>query len=102
MPRSKDSVDAGSVGRKLLTGYGGAGHDAHHVFPRSFEPEFGAAGINIHEPNFGAWWELHDHRSNAVWYNEMWDDFLLSNPSRQAILNYGRELASQFGFVVNF
>jgi hypothetical protein len=53
---------------------------AHHVFPQEFEDEFRNAGINIHDPKYGAWWEQSSHLKNAVKYNERWKTFRNRSP----------------------
>jgi RHS repeat-associated protein len=88
---------------KLLTGENPPSNiHAHHVLPQKFGPQFARAGINIHEPRYGAWWEAQGHWSNAGSYNSLWAEFLQSNPGRQAIHDFGREASIRFGIAVNY
>jgi hypothetical protein len=87
-----------------LTGQMPEGAHAHHVFPRSLADKFQKAGINIHDPKFGAWWEKSRHLKNAVEYNRRWQRFWRTNPrpTLEQVLQFGRELAREFGFQVNY
>jgi RHS repeat-associated protein len=76
---------------------------AHHVFPRQFETQFSAVGINIHDPRFGAWWAGSEHLAgHAGGYNEHWREFFERNPTAQKAVNLGRRLAREYGFNVGF
>ena len=46
------------------------GADAHHMLPENFKSYFDEVGLNINDPKFGAWWELHDHRRKAWAYKQ--------------------------------
>jgi len=84
-----------------LTGRIPAGADAHHVFPQAFAATFERAGLNIHDPRFGAWWEARTHRANAGVYNQLRSDFLTTGQrSADEILQFGRSLGERFGFPV--
>lgn len=86
-----------------LTGQKPAGAHAHHVFPQKFIKEFQEAGINIHDPRFGAWWERTSHLKNTGRYNSKWEAlFQETNPTMEQILQFGRELGGEFGFQVHF
>jgi hypothetical protein len=85
-----------------LTGQLPEGAHAHHVFPQVLATKFKAAGINISDPKFGAWWERSNHLKNSVRYNERWKKFLENNPTREQILQFGRDLGGEFGFQANF
>jgi len=76
------------------------GYDAHHVFPQALETRFRAKGVDIHDPAFGAWWEESSHRAVTQEYNQLWDRWLLGNPdaSLDEMIDYGRELADDYGF----
>ncbi|HYI00733.1 hypothetical protein [Hyalangium sp.] len=77
---------------------------AHHVFPRALEKNFKEAGINIHDPRFGTWWERSSHLKKAHDYTQRWREFLFRRPppSFEQILQFGRELAREYGFQVNY
>ncbi|MFL5346852.1 MAG: hypothetical protein ACJ8AT_18880 [Hyalangium sp.] len=75
---------------------------AHHVFPQEFEKQFRNAGINIHDPKYGAWWEQSSHLKNAAKYNWRWKEFFDLKPTFEQILQFGRELGDEFGFHVNY
>jgi hypothetical protein len=75
---------------------------AHHVFPKKLIEKFQRAGINIHDPRFGTWWERSSHLKNAAEYLRRWQKFLARERSFEEILQYGRELGGEFGFQVNF
>jgi hypothetical protein len=75
---------------------------AHHVFPQALAKQFRNAGINVHDPRYGAWWEQSSHLKNAAEYARRWEKFLERTPTFEQILQYGRELGDEFGFQVNF
>src|SRR5439155_24307430 len=76
---TKDNFRA-NLGR--LTGGIPEGADAHHVFPQKFEEQFRQAGINIHDPRYGTWWETMAHQRAGLMYNQQWKAFL--RPGRSA------------------
>ena len=77
------------------------GFDAHHIFPQEFEIIFKRAGIDIHDPKYGVWWELHEHRQNAKAYNAEWKRFLEGNKTKEEILEKARTLAVKYGYKLN-
>lgn len=78
---------------ELYTGESGIGKDAHHIFPQKFRSIFQEKGIIIDSPVNMAWWSLRKgHRRAAKEYNQYWEDFLLTDPKTQEILDYGDEL----------
>lgn len=85
-----------------LTGKTPEGAHAHHVFPQEFADKFQKAGINIHDPRFGSWWERTSHLRKSFEYNSRWRAFLNRTPSLEEILQFGRELGGEFGFQVYF
>ncbi|QQS28145.1 MAG: DUF2380 domain-containing protein [Sphingobacteriales bacterium] len=85
-----------------LTGNIPANSHAHHVFPQKFANQFSKAGINIHDPKFGVWWQTSSHLKNASGYNEVWKQFFKNNPTQSQILDKGRQLMQQYGIPVNF
>lgn len=87
-----------------MTGNVPANSQAHHVFRQKYLREFTDAGINIHNPKFGAWWETTSHLKNAKAYNDAWGAFFRAtpNPTQSQILNQGRTLMQQYGIPVGF
>jgi len=85
-----------------LTGNIPANSQAHHVFPQKFVNQFSKAGINIHDPKFGAWWNTSGHLKNASSYIQAWTQFFKTNPTQSQILIKGRQLMQQYGIPVNF
>jgi hypothetical protein len=85
-----------------LTGELPEGAHAHHVFPQKLAEKFQKAGINVHDPRFGAWWERSSHLKNAGAYTKRWEEFFLKNPTVEQILQHGRDLAGEYGFRVHF
>ena len=83
---------------------GGAVADAHahHIFPQKFRQQFEAAGLNINDPQLGAWWKATDHLSNAGRYNDEWADFLSTERSREDIMRFGRTMAERYGLDISF
>ncbi len=75
---------------------------AHHVFPQKFEAMFESKGLNIHDPNYGSWWETVDHQAQAYDYNAAWEAFLASDPKMTEILDFGKRVMAQFGQSVNY
>lgn len=84
-----------------LTGGEMKGFDAHHIFPQEFETIFQRAGIDIHDPKYGVWWELHEHRQNAKAYNAEWKRFLEGNKTKEEILEKARTMAVKYGYKLN-
>jgi RHS repeat-associated protein len=87
---------------EILTGGAPPGAQAHHVFPVKFEATFQRAGINIHDPLHGSWWNRAGHLQNAAAYNRDWDNFLQVARSQDEILEFGRQLAGRYGIQVFF
>lgn len=78
---------------------------AHHVLPKEFVDKFQEAGINIHDPRYGAWWRASTHQKNARTYNNEWREFLYRKPeppSREQILQFGRKMAKDHGLQIHF
>lgn len=78
---------------------------AHHIFPQKFEQIFSAKGLNIHDPQFGAWWETTSRLKNTSGYNaawEGWEGFLRNNSSLSEIMSYGREVMGNMVFLWDF
>ncbi|MCL2072650.1 MAG: hypothetical protein FWH18_01915, partial [Marinilabiliaceae bacterium] len=85
-----------------FTGSIPAKSQAHHIFPKKHAPDFFKAGININNPKYGVWWETTSHLKNASSYNAAWGEFLLKDRTPSEILNFGRQLMSEYGFIVGF
>lgn len=85
-----------------LTGSTPSGSHAHHVFPVEFESFFKNNGIEIHHPQFGAWWGSSEHLSKAKEYNQRWSDFIQKQPSQSEIYDFGREIMSSYGISTNY
>ncbi len=80
----------------------GAAAQAHHIFPVKYGPQFAGSGVDINLPQYGAWWPTASHQANAAAYNQMWGQFLATNPGRDEILDFGRGLADRYGLKVGF
>jgi hypothetical protein len=85
-----------------LTGMMPDSAHAHHVFPKKLVKDFEAAGINIHDPRFGAWWNRSSHLKNSAGYLRRWEEFFTTEPTFEQILQFGREVGGKYGFQVNF
>jgi RHS repeat-associated protein len=83
---------------------GGAveGAHAHHIFPQEFGERFAKAGINVHDPQFGAWWEARSHLRNAAQYNAEWARFLGEARTGAEIMSFGRQISARYGITVRF
>ncbi|MEQ1531002.1 MAG: DUF2380 domain-containing protein, partial [Methylococcales bacterium] len=83
-----------------------ASKQAHHVFPqaREFTKMFTDAGIKIHDPRFGAWWDQTLHQAKSHAYNAEWIRFKkeIQDHSAERIFQHGRELAKTYGFQINY
>ena len=64
-----------------LTGKNPAGMDAHHLLPQKFRPSFKENNINIDDPKFGVWLDLHLHRKHGKEYNAEWEPFFRKHPT---------------------
>ena len=90
-------------GLQKLTGQNGTDRDAHHVFPVKFEDLFRALGIDIHNPQNGAWWESHAHHQNSYGYNLWWDAFFsISDVTAEDAFALADFLSNLYGFVTNY
>jgi len=90
------------IGLYRLTGTIPPGAQAHHIFPRQFGDDFERLGIDWDNPEYGAWWNAHEHQSKWWEYNESWRQFLRTNPSPEQTLMFGKELAESYGLKVLF
>ncbi len=78
------------------------GMDAHHVFPQRFATRFESFGLEIHDPRFGAWWEMTSHRRAAAGYNAAWQAFLGTDPTLEQALRFGQLISAQYGLHIGF
>lgn len=85
-----------------LTGQNPTSSHAHHVFPQKYADIFASKGINVHNPQYGSWWQSTSHLQNAYNYNAAWGNFLQTNPTQLQILNFGRSLMNSYGIPVGF
>ena len=87
-----------------FTGNTPQGFDAHHILPQKFQSQFEKAGVNIHDPKYGAWWGASEHRGKAYEYNKSWDQFFSENtsPTVEQVENKAREVAKEFDIEANF
>ena len=80
--------------------------EAHHVFPQSkeFTARFEKAGINIHDPQFGARVDKTAHKQFSYDYNKDWREFFKDypNPTQKQILTQGEKLSKKYGFTINY
>jgi hypothetical protein len=72
------------------------------VFPQKLADKFRKAGIDVHDPKYGAWWDQSSHLKNAAEYTRRWEEFLEKNRTSEQILQLGRELGEAYGFQVKF
>jgi hypothetical protein len=91
---------------KKFAGGLGLGKDAHHVFPKNkeFRDFFEEVGIDVNNQKYGAWWDSDEHCDISYEYNEKWTVFMQINPgaTREEVLEFGRSLAHEYGFNINF
>lgn len=80
----------------------GSGYHAHHVFPNHLKAQFKALGIDVNMAEYGSWVEASKHLRFSAEYNRIWREFLATNPTKNAVLEKGRELALKFGFSIHF
>jgi hypothetical protein len=86
----------------------GGNYDAHHTLAKTFETHPGVgsalkkAGVSIHDPRWGAWWERGPegtHQKDWRPYNDKWDRWLGDNPnpSFDDWVWYAEVLAGEYG-----
>lgn len=98
----KESPKAFRKALQKLTGFFGKGKDAHHIFPKKFQSIFKKFGINVHDAQYGAWWESKDHRKNSYEYNKRWEEFLnREDITREDIFRFVDQLLKEFSFDFN-
>ncbi len=66
------------------TGMNPQGMEAHHMLPQKFKREFREAGIEINDPKYGKWVEMHEHRKGAYQYNQQWEEFFKEYKTKPA------------------
>ena len=93
--------------RKNLIKYSGEtgeNLEAHHVFPVKYEAKFKELGINIHDPQYGAWVDPSLHRHWSYAYNQEWNSFFNSEiaPSKEGAFALAKQLSEKYGFVIYF
>jgi RHS repeat-associated protein len=82
--------------------------EAHHVLPKEFIKDFQKAGLNIHDPTFGAWVDKKLHRDWSYQYNQEWRRFFNefteqgTEPSIEQILRLAQDLTERYRFDVQF
>ena len=72
------------------------------MFPQKFAVQFRKAGINIHDPRFGAWWETKAHQQAVFNYNAKWEQFMRGKRSAEEILQFGRKISAEHGLTIGF
>ena len=74
------------------------------MIPRAVEGKAAAAGINIHDPKYGSWWDKSVHRSKSAEYGRLWKEFFRTPtpPTAAQVLDYARKLAKQYGLTIYF
>lgn len=72
-----------SLRANMIRAFGSApdGAHAHHILPKKFKDRFDDVGLNINDPQYGAWLESHHHLSKAREYNAEWEAFFKDNPN---------------------
>jgi hypothetical protein len=99
------SYNAGNFRQNLInrTGVEPPNAQAHHVFPQKFEGDFSRLGIDIHDPKFGAWWDVSAHTQNSYAYNQAWEGFFASGRATASdAMTFARQLAGTYGYSVGF
>jgi hypothetical protein len=77
--------------------------DAHHTLPKAFaEQIYKWTRINVNDARYGSWWKRADHLKNAYKYNREWSKFLETQRSRNEILEFGRQMAREYGLTIHF
>lgn len=77
---------------------------AHHNFPVKNSADFAKVGIDTTNPVWGSWVEAGTHQQFSPAYERSWDTFFQTNraPTRNQVLDFGRNLANQYGYPVGF
>src|SRR5262249_52685414 len=78
---------------------------AHHVFAQEYKHTFFERGINVHNPEYGVWWDRTPHLKNSREYNDVWKKLLFEQEpplNKGEILEQGRKLMAQYGINVNY
>lgn len=97
-------ISSTTVRRRLtrLVGAPQPDDEAHHVFPVKYGQRFADRGIAINEARYLAWVNRSLHRGFSAAYNDAWEDFLAGSRTRAEILQFGRLLATKYGYSVNY
>lgn len=81
-------------------------YEAHHVFPKAkeFATQFSSAGIDVHDPHHLVFWIREKHNADAHIYTSAWRKFFADNPkpTKDEVLNFGRNLMKKRGLDVNY
>ncbi len=75
-----------------------AGRDAHHMLSQAerLAEQFSKAGLNIHDPKFGAFWDHAVHLRKSSQFNADWTAFLKKDRTAEDIHKYARVLAVKY------
>jgi len=75
-----------------------AGKDAHHMLSQAekLAEQFSKAGLNIHDPKFGAFWDRATHQGLSSQFNADWTAFLSKDRTAEQIQKYARVLAVRY------
>jgi RHS repeat-associated protein len=75
-----------------------AGQDAHHMLPQAekFAEQFTKAGLDVHDPKFGTFWDRATHQGVSSQFNADWTGFLSKDRSAEEIQKYARVLAVKY------
>ncbi len=82
------------------TGLAGDGMDAHHIFPQTFRDRFSKIGIDVDNPQYGAWVDSREHSWFSYEYNQEWVAFFGDNPTRAGAMELAKGLAGKYGYKV--
>jgi len=73
--------------------------DVHHIFPKNFTSNFKGLGLWVNDPRLLVPLPNRFHQlMHSNGYNDIWTEFLSTNPSRDQILDMAKELAEKFEF----
>jgi len=66
---------------------------------QKWSEKFNALDIDIHDPQFGAWWNETPHSKQSTAYNIEWETFF-ENPSRTKddVFKFADDLSKEFGY----
>lgn len=73
---------------------------AHHTLPQQFTSEFSNLGIDVNDPQWGAWVDGGTHQKWSYENNKAWEIWFrdFQNPTLSDVKQFATDLATNYGY----